>query len=374
MRYNIIPSIRKDKIDANGYAPLYLRVCEGSKTVMKISLHKKILAANWLTEARRVSKKEPNATLINSIIEKNLRDVNAKLLEDHLQTGEVDIKQVLTGKEKAKEADFFKFAEEQIKLKNYAPETRRNYTVYLDKIRGFRSALTLAQIDFTFLRAYEAYLRDTLKNSPNTIWGNFKFINTITNDALKAGLITTDVFKTYKRAKYKQTQRTYLNSTELKALEKYAETADDRLKIVAKYFLFSCYTGLRYSDASRFNIETHVVDNERIVIQTQKTGKGTNIYINEVIRPLMLYVSATPLRISQEEYNRRLKEIAAGAHIKKALTSHVARHTFGSYLVDLGVSMEVAQGLLAHGSIASTRVYYHLKSANLDEAMKRFNK
>jgi site-specific recombinase XerD len=56
------------------------------------------------------------------------------------------------------------------------------------------------------------------------------------------------------------------------------------------------------------------------------------------------------------------------------VSSHVARHSFGSSLVDLGITIEVAKGLLSHGSTSSTKIYYHLKSTNLDEAMKKFNK
>lgn len=105
--------------------------------------------------------------------------------------------------DKIKAMNFFDFAENQIKEKNYAIETRRNYRVYLEKIRVFRPVLRLSQINQPFLQGYEAYLRDTLKNEPNTIWGNFKFINTMTNNAIKAGYIAKDAdpFKTFKRIK-----------------------------------------------------------------------------------------------------------------------------------------------------------------------------
>jgi site-specific recombinase XerD len=293
-------------------------------------------------------------------------------MEEQLRGGRFDPVEILEG-EKKKDADFFAFAEEQIVLKKYAPETRRMYRVYLEKIKVFRSSLKVSQIDFTFLRSYEAHLRDSLKNSENTIWENFKFINTITNDAIKAKVLTVDPFKTFKRVKYNQSVRTFLNADELTD-RRLLKEAESRLLIVDKYFLFSCYTGLSYSDACRFRIQDHVINNERIVMKTQKTGKETNLYINDKIRPLMQYVNDNPLKLSRVEFNRRLKEIAAGSKIKKQLSSHVARHSFGSSLVDLGIPIEVAKGLLSHGSTSSTKIYYHLKSANLDEAMKKFIK
>jgi integrase/recombinase XerD len=135
-----------------------------------------------------------------------------------------------------------------------------------------------------------------------------------------------------------------------------------------------CYTGLRYSDAIRFNSSLHIVGGKRIVVVTQKTKKETNLYINDKIRPLADFVNDHRIYITQIDFNRKLKVIAAGAGINKNVSSHVARHSFGSSLVDLGITIEVAKGLLSHGSTSSIKIYYHLKSANLDEAMKKFNK
>src|SRR5690606_37659102 len=112
---------------------------------------------------------------------------------------------------------------------------------------------------------------------------------------------------------------------------------------------------------------------ERIVIETQKTGQTANIYINDKIRPLLSFILVNPLRYTQTDFNRKLKLIAAYVGINKKVSSHVARHSFGASLVSLGVPEKVAQGLLAHGSAQSTKIYYHLDSPALDEAMKKFN-
>ncbi|MDB5013965.1 MAG: integrase family protein [Daejeonella sp.] len=373
MKHNIIATIRTDKKDSKGLMPIYIFIYN-PKLTSKISIGEKIAPELWDTDERRVKRKYKHAVLINSKIEKKISELKTKILTEELTNVNVDLKHILK-KDKMKDADFYEFAETQIKEKNYAEETRRAYTIYIDKLKEFKKTLKLSEINFQFLQKYEAYLRDELKNSHNTIWGNFKFINTMTNDAIKMKMIAEDPFKTYKRVPFKQTERTFLDAAEIERIAKFVdETEDDAIKIVGKYFLFMAYTGLRYSDAIRFHSTLFVIDGERIVMETQKTKKVTNLFINDRIKPLIDFVDNNRLTITQVDFNRKLKVIAAGAGVKKKVSSHVGRHSFGSSLADAGIPIEIAKGLMSHGSTASTKIYYHIKNSNLDEAMKRFNK
>jgi len=326
----------------------------------------------WNKEQRKVEKKFPNAALINSIITKEIEDLRTKILMQEMESGTVNLPALLQ-KEKAKDMCFFEFAEKQIKEKTYSKETRRNYTVYLAKIKAYKPTLKLAGIDYQFLQGYEAHLRDGLKNSNNTIWGNIKFIRTMVSDAIKSKYITADPFRDYSRPTYKKTKRSFLNMDELQRIEKFLlNNKDENLMIVGRYFLFMAFTGLRFSDAIRVN-DSHIIQSERIVIETQKTKQDANIFINNKIRPLLEFVIANPLKITQVDFNRKLKVIAAYCGITKKVSSHVARHSFGASLVSLGILPKIAQGLLAHASAASTQIYYHLDNPELDAAMKKFN-
>ena len=375
MSYKVIATIRRDKIDSKGLAPIYILIYHG-KSKTKISIRYKVSPVDWDEQERRVKKKVEFSSLINSLIDKKISEIKTKILTEQIITEEKNINvSLLIRKGKIKDASFFDFAEEKFPQKNYSAETRRGYRIYLQKLQDFKTYLRLKDVTFEFLQAYESHLRDELGNQHNTIWGNFKFINTMTNDALKMGYLAEDPFRKYKRVSYKQTERVFLESEELERMEKFInQTSDEGLRLVGKYFLFMAYTGLRFSDAVRFQIARHVVNDERIVIETQKTKQITNLFINDQLKALIIFIGSNPLEITQVDFNRKLKVIAAGSGIDKKVSSHVARHSFGSLLADLGVSMEVAKGLLSHGSISSTKIYYHLKSSNYDEAMKKFNK
>ncbi|MBC7494112.1 MAG: phage integrase SAM-like domain-containing protein [Flavobacterium sp.] len=370
---NIKAGIIKSKKDAKGLVPIYVFIYKGSKLISKESLKHKVPVDLWNNNLCLVDKKVQNATLINSIIERKILELKTKVLEEKVIKGEVDINNLLY-KIKVKDLCFFEFVSQQIKEKNYAEETRRNYNVYLEKIRAFKVHLKVSEVNFKFLQAYESYLRDELKNSVNTVWGNLKFINTFTNDALKMGVISVDPFKDYNRPKYKQTDSTFLTLNEVQRIEDlFVKFEDESLKTVAAYFLFMCNTGLRFSDAKVFDPGSHIVDDERIVLTTQKTKQKANIFINTKVRSLIDYIRLKPLKITQTDFNRKLKIIAAGAGIFKNISSHVGRHSFGAALVALGVPKKSAQGLLAHASAKSTDIYFHLQAPAMDEAMKKFN-
>ena len=75
-------------------------------------------------------------------------------------------------------------------------------------------------------------------------------------------------------------------------------------------------------------------------------------------------------RVSNQYFNRSLKELAKLAGIKKKITSHVARHTFASILAPR-VEVTVLKKLLGHSNLKMTEIYVHLsKKAMVDELRK----
>ena len=373
MNYNIVPTLRTDKIDKKGFAPIYLFIYEGSKLITKQPIGQKVTVQFWDVEARQVKKAAPLSTLINALILSKKTTLTAKFMSEEISGSGSNVAEVMN-RGKNKDLDFFSFARKQIKEKKYADETRRAYGIVLDKIEAYRKHLKISQVDYAFLQGFEAHLRDNLKNDVNTIWGNFKVINTFINDAIKLNLIKDNPFDIYNRPKYKQGPGTFLNAEELTSWENFANTTlDGGFERVSKYYLFMARTGLRFSDASRFDPAKHIIDGVRIVLETQKTHNTTNILINEKIKPLIEYISNNPLGITQTYFNRVLKVIAAHLGIAKKVSSHTGRHSFGASLVALGVPEKVAQGLLTHSTAAATKIYFHLSEPSLDEAMRKFN-
>lgn len=128
-------------------------------------------------------------------------------------------------------------------------------------------------------------------------------------------------------------------------------------KIVLQYFLFSCYTGIRYSDLKLLNAED--IQNNTIHIRMHKTSLGVSIPLSRKANQLLPPSKSGKIFsiFCNKVTNRILKKIATKSGIDKKLTFHVARHTFATTSLTLGIPIEVICKLLGHTNIKTTQIY-----------------
>jgi integrase len=62
-------------------------------------------------------------------------------------------------------------------------------------------------------------------------------------------------------------------------------------------------------------------------------------------------------QLSNADYNRHLKALGQMAGIKTRLHSHLARHTFATYMLRNGVKIENVSKMLGHTNITQTQRY-----------------
>jgi integrase len=197
-------------------------------------------------------------------------------------------------------------------------------------------------------------------------------------DAIKMkGLINYNPFEDFDRGSYQNPVKLGIELEHCNLIEPICTREDVPVIVrrVASKFLLMCYSGLRFEDAMSFDPDAHVIDNERIVMKTQKAGVALNMKLYNRLSKIIELLGKNPLPlISNQEFNKWLKvvgNLAGLGHLK--LTCHVGRHTFGGLLAEMEIPEEQAQKLLAHKDIRSTRVYYHVKAKNLDNAMDKMN-
>jgi integrase len=136
-----------------------------------------------------------------------------------------------------------------------------------------------------------------------------------------------------------------------------------RLNQVRDVFIFACNTALSYSDmASVKKEDIQTTDNGVKYLKKQriKTGITYIVPLSDVaIGLLEKYDYKLPI-ISNQRYNSYLQEIADLCGIDKKLTSHIARHTAATLLLNSGVSIEVVAKILGHSNTKMTQHYAKL--------------
>lgn len=174
--------------------------------------------------------------------------------------------------------------------------------------------------------------------------------------------------------KKKATERLFLEKNELATLfdlyEK--EELDARLHRVLEYFLFACYTGLRYSDVQAFSKRLHVSEGY-IRIMIAKTDDYIPIPLNAKSRFLLDKIDDKFNTINNQDTNEHLRDIMLWARINKKITFHSARHTFATVALTLGVDLKTVSKLLGHATVRTTEIYAKIVDEKLVNAMSKFD-
>ena len=69
-----------------------------------------------------------------------------------------------------------------------------------------------------------------------------------------------------------------------------------------------------------------------------------------------------------------IKVWAANAGIKKDITFHTARHTFGTMMLTLGADIYTTSKLMGHTRIATTEIYAKIIDKKMNDAMGLIDK
>jgi integrase len=131
------------------------------------------------------------------------------------------------------------------------------------------------------------------------------------------------------------------------------------LDVVRDLFVFQMYTGLAYSDMQAFDFSLYkLVDGEYVYNGERiKTGvQYTSQLLPPVIRVLKKYGMKVP-KVSNQDYNRHLKSIGLLAEIHTRMHTHLARHTFATYMLSHKADITNVSKALGHKNIQQTMRY-----------------
>ena len=71
----------------------------------------------------------------------------------------------------------------------------------------------------------------------------------------------------------------------------------------------------------------------------------------------IIFVNGSGTRLSDRSLRRIIDRYAKKAMLKKDISPHTFRHTFGVYLLEKGMNVHFLQELMGHTSPESTRIY-----------------
>lgn len=336
------------KKNAKGLSPLKIRVTINRKTTYFSTSY--YLAVNQWKDDKIVN--YPNEKIINVALRKKISDIEKDISLRQIEGRTITAKSL---RGNINDRSFEKFA----------AEVRKDQKE-INRIDEFASGIMLSEMNVQFLRKYQTHELER-GMAPNTVNTTFKYLRRIIRQAYAEKIITENPFDQFKVPKYVNPEKIFLSLDDIDKIESWVSKKNTpaHLRLTAIYFLFGCYTGLRFSDWELFDLEKNI-QNGRIMLRAKKNKSFVSIKIFPRLQSVLNKMKGIDKPYSGQKTNFFLKEVATLTKVKKNLTCHVSRHTNATLLATMGVRSDVVAELLGI-SLRTVSIYYKITGADTDK-------
>jgi integrase/recombinase XerD len=378
----VVVILRDDYLRRDGKASVLLQIYLNRKRIV-LPTGIKAEPENWNGEKSRVKGNTKDAKDKNMIINVCVARVNDIVVRYRLQN------KILTAdllrneyKNPSVFLDFLEFCDKELKHKKgmAASATIKSHRSAIEKLRAYKKPLMFSEIGYTFMEGFYRHMKVKLHNNENTVAKTFTIIKAYLNIAVRKKIIEENPFPDQLKMKKKVPERNYLSPDELSRLIKAYRSnhLQENLQKVLRYFLFSCFTGLRISDVKEINFK-NIADDALIYtpVKTRSHGKLVRVPLTNFARELIgkeFEDKGVPVFHTYQDQvtNRYLKTIMDMVGIKKKITFHSARHTFATIYLRHSKNIVGLKELMGHSNIAQTMVYAHIIYDDLIRDMEVF--
>lgn len=256
-----------------------------------------------------------------------------------------------------------------------------------DWVRGFASYVRHDALNINFTRTKNEERRKENKISQNTQHRLLVNLNFVLNKAVKDKYMSSNPMECLdKNEKVKAVDgtREYLTDEEVKMLMGTPFTHGHYN--IKEAFLFSCFTGLRFSDLKQLKMSDFRIDRKNgryLSIKMVKTKDPLKIFIPDVAFNLLPDTedeNSPIFSLPKNDYaNQALQKWVKDAGITdKKISFHCGRHSTATLLLSAGIPIAVVSKQLGHLKVATTQIYAQIMdsaqkeaSSKIDEMFKR---
>ncbi len=271
---------------------------------------------------------------------------------------------------------FIKWVKEQIPMLGVSEGTSKHYFPLVDRLIEYGKMNKWQDVTVENVSNFDAWLHTVTKPmsdarkkkgekpeklSDGGIYNYHKCLKALLNRAKSFRKIDANPYE-FLRGKFKRGDKEnieYLTDEEMRKFEAIILPANSELDIAHDCFIFQMYTGLSFSDMQAFDFDEYKWDGSsyRHVGSRIKTGCSyVSTLLPPVVKILCKYDGEVP-KINNADYNKQLKALGLMAGIKTRLHSHLARHTFATWMLRNGASIENVSKMLGHTNITQTQRY-----------------
>lgn len=306
----------------------------------------------------------PDAVQLSKILDKMLNDVR-QILYDMMNEGKIDIFSIpeKLAQMNHPKISFIEFCNQRSIIRKYGKkqDSQERYNRFIKLFSAWGKIVEFDDITDKNIIDYDKYLESTGMKSYSK-WNNYhRFLNSFILDAIDEGYLKRNPYKWININKSKQTKgiERCLSPEEFRKI-KTTKLSTESLERVRDLFIFQVYTCLSYSDLREFDSKM-VQEVKGVNTYVGKRHKTDITFTIPLLSPaldiLHKYDGKLPV-ISNVKYNLYLKAVAQAAEIDKPISSHWARHTGATLLLNEGVPMQIVSKICGHSSSKITEQVY----------------
>lgn len=416
---------RKKQTSGEKEGPLEVRITYARKSYY-INTGIRVCAKHWAGAVVN----RPDADALNNRLRIIVARVNEKANEYIEQRKPIDVKVIKEyiycgTKIGTKQDRLLTWIGEQVPQLNVTEGTRKHYDIMLKRLKSFGRLKSWSDLTVDNIYAWDAWLHSLINVnakqpssdnagephctiSEKAVYNYHKCLKAMLNRAKNFGIIDVSPYDRLKGRfkKGEDENMEYLTEEQMRMIVAVHPARGTQLEAARDLFVFQMFTGMAFSDAQEFDISQYREvacsgsrdtiagqGSSRDCIAGQWTKEGEKssesrrkqwIYVGERKKTGVQYVSVLlpPVvdvlerhgwrvpKMSNQKYNYTLKTLGAAIGIPR-LHSHLARHTFATYMLSRGVKVQNVMRMMGHRRIEQTLKYAKILTKDVQEEYER---
>ena len=268
--------------------------------------------------------------------------------------------------------------EKEIPLLNVSDGTRKHYWLLLDRLKAFGRLAAWNDLKVENIYEWDAWLRnmenvnskkDEETLSKATIHNYHKHLKAMLNRAHNFGIIEESPYARLvgKFSKCEEENVEYLTDNEIQLILDTHPVPNTEMETVRDIFVIQMFTGLSYADVQAFDIRNYKKEpvaktkgrtEYRWVYNGRRIKTGVS-YVSQLLPPVVEVLERHGWQVPQmpnQKYNGLLKTFGNAIGLE-GLHTHLARHTFATYMLSHGAKVQNVMRMMGHRKIEQTMRY-----------------
>jgi integrase len=375
--------LRRKKNKA-GRFPIAIRITKDRKSSF-LNTGQYIDEKFWDEKNRNVRKSHPNSKLLNNFIVSKVAEANDKVLKSEMKSEYESVAEIRNKIVEKKGFDFFIVAD--MHLQNLKNRNRHHqYDTEFGRIKKLKEflgkdVLPFNRLNVALLKKFETHLLHNKMLSPRTVVNYLILIRTIYNLAISESIVDRGLYpfgKGKMTIRIPESQKIGFTADEIQKLENAQEITEAQQKAIHIWLISFYFAGIRVGDV--LQLKWADFNDGRLLYRMNKNSKLVSLKVPEKATEIfknykdesesngLVFPQLKDIDLNNTEeiskrtqsitrnLNRRLKIAAKQLGIKKNISMHIARHSFGNISGDK-IPIQMLQKLYRHSSVTTTIRY-----------------